>query len=140
MNGPIRVWLTLLAAVARTLLYGWVGALRDLCRPVGGMVGRWLEWLKLSERERRQRRASNAFCVPINDLAFKRPDPMIYSQADLMRRGLAVTWDNPDIELRRGGVPVPSSFIEKNTEYDIAARVWNGSPEAPVAGLKIKFS
>lgn len=57
-----------------------------------------------------------------------------------MNLGFAVTWDNPDIELRRNGILVPSSSLEKNTEYEIVARIWNNSTDAPVVGLPVKFS
>jgi hypothetical protein len=79
-------------------------------------------------------------CVKVSDPAFKRPDPMIYDQYWLMAQGLAVTWDNPDIELRRGGMVVPSHALQPDTEYQIVARIWNNSTEAPVVGLPVAFS
>jgi len=65
---------------------------------------------------------------------------MIYSQSFLMAQGLAVTWDNPDIHLEKAGVQVASDKIEANTDYEIVARVWNGSPLAPAVGLPVRFS
>jgi hypothetical protein len=65
---------------------------------------------------------------------------MIYAQFYLMELGLAVTWDNPDIQLWKGGFPVPSSQLEKDTEYEIRARIWNNSTEAPVVGLPVVFA
>jgi hypothetical protein len=65
---------------------------------------------------------------------------MIYSQAFLMGQGLAVTWDNPDIHLEKGGAPVSSGALEVDTEYEIVARVWNGSPMAPAVNLPVRFS
>ena len=79
-------------------------------------------------------------CVPIKRPEFHQPDPLIYSQFYLMSLGLAVTWDNPDIVLQRGGVPVPSAALQPDTEYEIVARIWNNSPDAPVASLPIFFS
>lgn len=79
-------------------------------------------------------------CVKVSDPAYKRPDPMIYCQYWLMKQGLAVTWDNPDIELRRGGVAVPSHALQPDTEYELVARIWNNSTEAPVVGLPVIFS
>jgi len=79
-------------------------------------------------------------CVKISDLAFKRPDPMIYAQYWLMSQGLAVTWDNPDIELRLGGVKVSAHDLKPDTEYEIIARIWNGSTEAPVVELPVTFA
>jgi hypothetical protein len=45
-------------------------------------------------------------CQHVPAHIYKRPDPMIYSQQYLMSLGLAVTWQNPDIHLELGGVPV----------------------------------
>lgn len=64
---------------------------------------------------------------------------MIYSQYDLMAQGFAVTWDNPDIVLRKGGVPVPSSNLVPGAEYEIVARIWNKALDAPVVGLPVLF-
>jgi hypothetical protein len=57
-----------------------------------------------------------------------------------MKLGLAVTWDNPDIVLRKNGVAIPSSQLELETEYEIVARIWNNSTEAPVIGLPVNFA
>ena len=89
----------------------------------------------------RERRRSRDHCVPINEPAYKRPDPLIYAQFYLMSLGIAVTWDNPDIQLfSAGGVPVPSHLLKPDTDYDIVARIWNGSTEAPVVSLPVHFS
>ena len=92
-----------------------------------------------------------ARCTPIHRPEFKRPDPLIYSQQYLMSLGVAVTWDNPDITLERPTGPlqsnappnlaqiVPSSALLPDTEYDVVARVWNGSTAAPVVGLPVRF-
>lgn len=65
---------------------------------------------------------------------------MIYSQPFLAAHGLAVTWDNPDIHLERNGVVVDSHSLSPATEYDIVARIWNGSNVAPAIDLPVKFS
>jgi hypothetical protein len=77
---------------------------------------------------------------PIPSRVYRRPDPMIYSQQYLMAQGLAVTWDNPDIHLELDGVPVGSSSLLAGTEYDVVARIWNGSTNAPVVDLPVQFS
>lgn len=117
----------------KTALRDWLPALRRFRE----LLRRFKEE---DERPDRERRALRAPCIPIQDPAYKRPDPMIYAQFYLMELGLAVTWDNPDIELRKNGVPVPSSGLEKNTLYEIRARIWNNSTEAPVVGLPVFFS
>jgi hypothetical protein len=71
---------------------------------------------------------------------YRRPDPLIYSQGYLMSQGIAVTWDNPDIQLEKGGVPVSSHALEPDTDYEIVARVWNGSTQAPAVELPVRCS
>ena len=65
---------------------------------------------------------------------------MIYSQGYLMKQGLGVTWDNPDIQLYLGGVAVSSHALQPGTEYEIRARCWNASYDAPVVGMPVRFS
>ena len=70
---------------------------------------------------------------------YKRPDPMIYSQAYLMAQGLAVTWNNPDIELFDSGAAVDSGALVPGHPYVIRARVWNGSTDAPAVNVTVRF-
>ena len=81
--------------------------------------------------------ASKELKVPPH--TYKRPDPMIYSQFYLMSKGLAVTWDNPDIQLFDGATAVASSALAPNHAYVIHARVWNGSTDAPAVNLLVRF-
>jgi hypothetical protein len=71
---------------------------------------------------------------------YKRPDPRIYSQTWLMARGLAVTWDNPDINLFDGVVPASPHALLPGHRYTIRARIWNGSPEAPAVNMRVRFT
>jgi hypothetical protein len=74
---------------------------------------------------------------------YRRPDPLIYDQYYLQSLGLAVTWDNPDIELARAdqpGTPVDSHALEPDTEYIVTARIWNGSNHAPAIDMPVRFS
>lgn len=135
MKGPSRALLSFLAFVARTLAYGWLLALVDLLRRLCEILRR-----RRSRPAGRGRKLSPNLCNPISEPAFRRPDPLIYSQGELMALGLAVTWDNPDVVLRRNGVDVPSSQLDPNTEYEIVARIWNRSTDAPVASLPVRFS
>jgi hypothetical protein len=70
---------------------------------------------------------------------------MIYSQAWLLARGLAVNWDNPDIklfELQGGGLPPKPALphaLAPNTAHVIRAQVWNNSVEAPAVNLLVRF-
>lgn len=92
------------------------------------------------QRPEREQRRTRSRCVPLNEPGYKRPDPLIYSQTYLRKLGLAVTWDNPDIQLYQGGTAVPSSQLLPDTNYEIEARIWNNSTEAPVVDLPVRFS
>jgi hypothetical protein len=71
---------------------------------------------------------------------YKRPDPMIYSQYYLMSKGIAITWDNPDIKLfDGGGAAVPSHSLTPGTTYEIRARILNGSTDAPAINVLVRF-
>ena len=78
-------------------------------------------------------------CLNLAD-ATVRPDPLLYSQPYLMAQGLAVTWDNPDIELFDNGVGVPSSALEPDHGYDVRVRVWNGSYNSAAINLPVHLS
>ena len=114
----------------RTLLFGWVFSLIQLFKVICNL---------LRERKKRDQKRP-LHCFPINNPAFMRPDPFLYSQRSLMAQGLAVTWDNPDIVLFKGGVPVSSSELETSTTYDVQIRVWNNSLEAPVVHMPVHLS
>src|SRR5271167_1900050 len=60
-------------------------------------------------------------CQHLPGHIYKQPDPMIYSQQYLLSKGLAVTWNNPDIHLELGGVVVDSSDLKPSTTYDVIA-------------------
>lgn len=115
----------------RNVTIGWLLAIIALIRRICA----WCRRERTSERPSDRRN-----CHPISVPAFKRPDPLIYDQYRLMQLGFAVTWDNPDIQLSRGGVPVASSDLQPDTTYDVTARIWNGSPDAPVVALPVRFS
>jgi hypothetical protein len=91
-------------------------------------------------REHKHRIPSPHRCVPINDPAFVRPDPTIYDQYYLTGLGLAVTWDNPDIQLYLNGTPVSSNQLLAGTTYEVVAQIWNNSTDAPVVGMPVAFS
>lgn len=79
-------------------------------------------------------------CYPIPSPAMKRPDPLIYDQYYLMGLGFPVTWQNPDITISRAGIAVDQWALAPDTAYDVHARIWNASTEAPAAGLPVVFS
>jgi len=122
--------------ILQTLVYGWVSAARELWATIRGLC-------ELSMRRKRRGRAGRTRshgCSPISYPAFVRPDPLIYDQYYLTTLGLAITWDNPDIQLYSNGSPVSSSLLQPATAYEIVAQVWNNSPDAPVVALPVAFS
>jgi hypothetical protein len=79
-------------------------------------------------------------CIDLPPVVLKRADPLIYDQYYLMSMGLAVTWDNPDVQLFRGGVLVSPSDLQPATDYEVRIRAWNGSYDAPAIGLPVELS
>ena len=118
----------------KTLLYGWIVALVELWRLL------WQLLKRCCGRRHKGKVPSRHRCVPINNPAFVRPDPMIYDQYYLTSLGLAVTWDNPDIQLYLNGTPVSSSLLLPGTTYEVVAQIWNNSIDAPVVGMPVAFS
>ncbi|MFO0601530.1 MAG: NEW3 domain-containing protein [Polyangiales bacterium] len=119
-------------------MLGWLGTLAALFRRLLLAVARNREARAVLTRK--QRRDSGTGCEPVRSRAVKRPDPLIYSQRYLRAQGFAVTWDNPDIQLFFGGAPVPSSALKPETEYDVVARIWNASTDAPVVAMVVELS
>jgi hypothetical protein len=96
-------------------------------------------WRPKDSGMRTPHRESPGNCGRIPPKIYRRPDPFIYSQQYLMGQGLAVTWDNPDIHLELDGIPTPSSSLAPDTEYEIVARIWNGSTLAPAVNMPVRF-
>ena len=132
----VRYLWTLLGAIVKALAYEWILALIALVKRLCAICRRWRSRRKAG----RAAKASASPCNPIDRPAFHRPDPMIYAQYDLMAKGYAITWDNPDIELRKGGVVVSSTSLDPSTEYEVVARIWNKSTDAPVVAMPVYFS
>ncbi len=102
------------------------------------LVCRW--WRDRAPRPSRFDAAPSSDCQRVPAHVYRRPDPMIYSQSYLQSQGLAVTWINPDVTIDLGGVPVDSGALLPSTTYEVVARIWNGSPDAPAIGLPVQFS
>src|SRR6185369_12532797 len=85
-------------SLLRALLYGWIVSLYELLQVLVQICKRWHRNEKDPDKQ--------GTCFPVDHPAFVRPEPLLYSQRALMAQGLAVTWDNPDIQLFRGGLPV----------------------------------
>jgi hypothetical protein len=123
--------LRLLYGLAIGWLIGFIRLLEDLARR------------KRHQQELRRQGHRYKRCQVIPPDVYKRPDPLIYSQQYLMSQGLAVTWDNPDIQLydvAAGFTPVSSHDLKAATEYEIRATIYNGSTDAPAIGMPVEFS
>jgi hypothetical protein len=118
-------------------LLALTGQLPVVLRALADLLRNLWRWLRLRKRRRRERCEC---CVELPPSVYRRPDPLLYSQSYLMAKGLAVTWDNPDIQLFRNGSPVASSGLLPDTEYVVQIRIWNGSFHAPAAGLPLFLS
>lgn len=116
------------------ILLGWLPALiaffLTLLRRYRGYLQRWRQH-KWEVR-----------CRTYPSDIWLRPDVYIYSQKWLMARGIAVTWDNPDIEFHRrsDGALADSHNLQPDTDYDIIAKVHNRSPSGPAFGVRVVFS
>ena len=133
----LRQLAAFLLLILRTLLFGWLLALLELIRVALQRLRACLDRCRLPGR---LKKTATSRCIKVSDPAFKRPDPMIYDQYYLMSQGIAITWDNPDIHIENGGVTVSPHLLKPGTVYDIVARIWNNSTEAPVVGLPVDFS
>lgn len=133
----IRFILQVLLEFLKILSYRWILDAIDIVKRFRQAWKNFSDFRKLSHPDQER---SDKDCEVIDNPAFHRPDPCIYSQEYLLKLGLPVTWDNPDIVIRKGGVIVPEHDLQPDTEYEIDATVWNNSYEAPVVGLKVVFS
>ena len=96
---------------------------------------------QICERERLHGGKTPVNCLPVPPGVFHRPDASIYSQVYLMSLGMAVTWDNPDIELTDlGGSFVGSHDLQPATDYRIRAAIHNRSNDAPAPGMVVNFT
>lgn len=91
------------------------------------------------ECRRPRRPERSGCCIDLPPDIYKRADPLIYSQYYLMSQGLAVTWDNPDIDIFDGTVLVTGPLKRKH-RYRVRVRVWNGSYDAPAVGVGVELS
>jgi hypothetical protein len=132
----LRFVFQVIVALLKIVAYEWILAAIDIVRRFWKALKRFCARGKLPHPLKHP----SADCVTVQHPAMRRPDPCIYSQAYLMGLGLPVTWDNPDIILKRSGVVVPEYGLLPGTEYEIEATIWNNSYDAPVVGMNVDFS
>jgi hypothetical protein len=111
---------------------------------VAAVIVLWGFWRAICQTKRKKPPRTTAptelQCFPIPGPIYRRPDPCIYSQQYLMSQGLSVTWQNPDVHLELGGVTVDSTDLLPNTTYDVVARIWNNSIDAPAVNMAVNYS
>ena len=112
------------------------GCLWFMLRLLVALTG--LLWLWRHCRPRSEPSEPGSMTIPSS--AYRRADPMLYSQTYLSSLGLAVTWDNPDITVERGGVVVDQHSLTPATDYEVVVRVWNGSMSGPAVDLPVRVS
>jgi len=117
--------MNLLKFLAKVLLYllkvlAYQGAIEGagIVKRLIAYFKKFCAWLKLPHAD--QESQTRDPCE-LNNPAFHRPDPCIYSQQYLLSHGLPVTWDNPDIVLRRNGIIVAENDPFPNSDYEIGA-------------------
>src|SRR5262245_7504474 len=127
-----RIIVRLLLILLYLILFRWLTDIIALIRDL-------LEFKARGKHLEDDRRGRPLHCTPrcavVPPSVYKRADPLIYSQQYLMEQGLAVTWDNPDIQLFENGVPVSSNTLKPNTKYEIDATIYNNSLDAPAVGM-----
>ncbi|TGT45841.1 MULTISPECIES: hypothetical protein [unclassified Mesorhizobium] len=94
---------------------------------------------RLAKGQRLPSPAQNDCCIQLPPDIYKRADPLLYAQYYLMAQGLAVTWDNPDIDIFDGAAPVTGALQPAHI-YRVRVRVWNGSYDAPAIGVGVALS
>jgi hypothetical protein len=133
----VKFILQTLGDILKALAYGWILIIIRVLKQLRKALKAFCEFRKLSPAEQDAERDR---CSTLDNPAYHRPDPCIYSQQYLMSLGLPVTWDNPDISLLLNGVVVPEYNLLADTEYEIDATVWNNSYDAPAVGMKVNFA
>jgi hypothetical protein len=131
----LRSILAVIVGIVLALLFGLWPALKRLIKALRALLR------KLLGTAARELPPVQASCVPIRHPSMKRPNPTIYDQYYLMSLGLAVSWQNPDIKILQGGVPVASAYdLAPSTTYTIRATIYNLSTTGVVHNMPIVFS
>jgi hypothetical protein len=131
----LRSILVVIFGIVVALFFDLWPALKRIIKALKALIA------KLLGTEARELPPVQASCVPIRHPSMKRPDPMIYDQYYLMSLGLAVSWQNPDIQILLGGVPVASAYdLSPSTTYTVRATIYNASTTGVVYNMPVVFS
>src|SRR5262245_56811892 len=96
----IRLLLRFLLYLLRTVTFRWLIDAADLLKRLWAIIKDLLARQKLPHPQREP----SVPCIMTDHPSVHRPDPCIYAQSFLLKQGLPVTWDNPDIAILLGGV------------------------------------
>jgi hypothetical protein len=109
-----------LVGLLKIVAYEWaVGAYQMIRRLIAALCELWRR-RKLPHDKRHPEQE----CLQIQHPSLLRPDPTIYSQLYLMKLGLPVTWDNPDIRLFRNGAQVDEGCDAQECKILPRCRFW----------------
>lgn len=86
-----------------------------------------------------KRRGPGEACVYFPERVANRPDPCIYSQFLLMNLNQPVTWDNPDVALRLGGIEQYTYDLTTSTDYEVDVTVHNASRRKSALGTEVRL-
>jgi hypothetical protein len=122
-------------------IINYLSGLRKLLQSIFKQICKNLEnLLELFKHQTKKEEGIPACCIHIPEDKRPRPDPYIYSQEWLMKRGLDVTWENPDFVIfDMAGDVVPSNKLKPTTKYNIQVTIHNHGPMAAV-NTKIDLS
>ena len=91
----------------------------------------WENIIELFKHKGKKEKGIPACCIKVPEDKRPRPDPFIYSQDWLTKRGLSVTWQNPDFTIfDMSGNEVASNKLKPKTKYRIEIVIHNSSPMA----------
>ena len=127
---------TTLLELLKAITYKWLLAIIGIIKRFCLLLKEFWKYKKLPHD---LKNTTNTGCSTVDHPSFHKADPLIYSQKYLLSKGLAVTWNNPDIILLLNGVVADESNMVANTEYEIEATIWNNSFDAPVVGMPVRF-
>jgi hypothetical protein len=123
------------------MLRALVHVLQALLRAIPELIELILRVVRLYCRRRKGGEGTPIDCLPVPPEIYLRPDASLYSQGYLMSLGLAVTWDNPDIELVDASSSVVSSYdLQPATTYTVRATIHNRSNSAPAIAMPVHFT
>ena len=96
---------TVLAHLVKVLAFGWILAIFDILKRALGGVGKLCKFIRMPHPAREE---TGKDCTIVDNPSYQPAGP-VHLFAGLPAKasaGFAVTWDNPDIVIKKGGVVV----------------------------------